>query len=56
MLSRALHDVHGRAASQIEQRGGARAVGGDLQMVGAAEERADLAGARSAYVDTTWLT
>src|SRR5687768_16832104 len=40
------HDAHGSAPAQIEQRGGACAVGGDLEMVGAAEERADLAGSR----------
>src|SRR5712692_2682059 len=44
IVSRAAGDVHGRAASQIEARGGARAVGGDFQVVGAAEQRAHLAG------------
>src|SRR5687768_3610120 len=42
MLSRALYDVHGRAASQIEQRGSVRAVGRDLQLIAAAEQRTDL--------------
>src|SRR5438876_7861718 len=40
------HDAHGRAAAQIEQRGGACAVGGDLELVGAAKERAELARSR----------
>src|SRR5438132_4388776 len=41
MLSRELGDVHERAAAQIEQRGGAAAVGGNFEMVRAAEERTD---------------
>ena len=58
IVSRAAGDVHGRAAAQTERRGGARAVGGDLEMVGAAEQRADLAGAprrrRSRRPATPW--
>src|SRR5438874_824143 len=43
IVSRAPGDVHGGAAAEIEPRRGARAVGSDLEMIGAAEERADLA-------------
>src|SRR5439155_3953008 len=43
ILSRGPGNLHQRAAPEIEPFGGARAVDGDLQMVGAAEERADVA-------------
>src|SRR5437870_9677941 len=42
MLSRAPGDLHGRAAREIELFRRARAVGRDFEMVGAAEERAQL--------------
>ena len=42
-----LADVHGDAARRASERvGGARAVDGDLEVVGAAEQRAQLAGRR----------
>src|SRR5437764_6169678 len=43
ILSRGPGDLHRRTAPEIEPFGGARAVVGDLQMVRAAEERADVA-------------
>src|SRR5262245_16773005 len=44
IVSCAPGDVHGRAAAQAELLSGARAVGGDLEMVGAAEQCANIAG------------
>src|SRR5438128_9532093 len=46
MLSRALCDLDGRAAVDVELGGGAPTVRRDLEMIGAAEQRADLAGRR----------
>src|SRR5437870_12147672 len=43
ILSRGPGNLHQRAAPEIEPFGSTRAVDGDLQMVGAAEERADVA-------------
>src|SRR5439155_26714778 len=41
-LSRAPQDLHGRAASRAKLAGRARTVGRDLQMIRAAEQRAEL--------------
>jgi hypothetical protein len=46
IVSRAAGDVHGSAPAQIERFGRVRAVGRHLQVVGAPEQRADLAGGR----------
>ena len=43
IVSRTAGDVHGRAAIPIERERRARAVDGNLEMVGAAEERTELA-------------
>src|SRR5213079_1461124 len=43
IVSRAAGDVHERAAPEIEARRGAVAVRGNLEMLGAAEQSADLA-------------
>src|SRR3989442_14070113 len=43
ILSRAAGDMHRRGAAEIERRRRARAVRRDLEMIGAAEERDDLA-------------